>query len=212
MVSTPTVSNSSVDMSLKGEFFNTGKHQEPPFFPAKFFLPSQTNNMLYIGVSVFTANSAAFVYNKAGVLSLYITDDMVSNKASRNTEVKLSIPYYIYFHDFTLNNFLQLFLQQIPRTITICLNTTAFEVFLPKDTSVNAQLFLSGMRLAGAVTLNKMNLTLGTSYMGQFQVKALSSFLQQVLKVVLIPTLNGEFLYSQVYINRALSVLHVVIC
>ncbi|XP_029007228.2 bactericidal permeability-increasing protein-like isoform X2 [Betta splendens] len=176
MVSTPTVSNSSVDMSLKGEFFNTGKHQEPPFFPAKFFLPSQTNNMLYIGVSVFTANSAAFVYNKAGVLSLYITDDM------------------------------------IPRTITICLNTTAFEVFLPKDTSVNAQLFLSGMRLAGAVTLNKMNLTLGTSYMGQFQVKALSSFLQQVLKVVLIPTLNGEFLYSQVYINRALSVLHVVIC
>ncbi|XP_055364807.1 uncharacterized protein LOC114855881 isoform X3 [Betta splendens] len=101
---------------------------------------------------------------------------------------------------------------KIPRTITICLNTTAFEVFLPKDTSVNAQLFLSGMRLAGAVTLNKMNLTLGTSYMGQFQVKALSSFLQQVLKVVLIPTLNGEFLYSQVYINRALSVLHVVIC
>ena len=34
--------------------------------------------MLYIGVSAFTTNSAAFVYNSAGALSLYITDDMVS--------------------------------------------------------------------------------------------------------------------------------------
>lgn len=33
--------------------------------------------MLYIGISSFTTNSAAFVYNKAGALSLYITDDMV---------------------------------------------------------------------------------------------------------------------------------------
>ena len=34
--------------------------------------------MLYIGMSSFTLNSAAFVYHKAGVLSQYITDDMVS--------------------------------------------------------------------------------------------------------------------------------------
>lgn len=51
---------------------------EPPFSPAAFSLPPQINNMLYIGVSAFTINSAAFVYNKAGALSLYITDDMVS--------------------------------------------------------------------------------------------------------------------------------------
>ncbi|XP_071059376.1 bactericidal permeability-increasing protein-like [Pseudochaenichthys georgianus] len=33
--------------------------------------------MLYIGVSSFTIESAAFVYNTAGALSLYITDDMI---------------------------------------------------------------------------------------------------------------------------------------
>ena len=50
---------------------------EPPFSPAPFFLPNQEQSMLYIGLSAFTANSASFVYNKAGTLSLKITDDMV---------------------------------------------------------------------------------------------------------------------------------------
>lgn len=63
--------------SLQGEFYNIGKHQEPPFTPSVFALPPQANNMLYIGLSSFSTNSAAFVYNKAGALSLYITDDMV---------------------------------------------------------------------------------------------------------------------------------------
>lgn len=62
----------------QGEFYNIGKHQEPPFSPAAFNLPPQNNNMLYIGMSAFTVNSAAFVYNNAGVLSLSITDDMVN--------------------------------------------------------------------------------------------------------------------------------------
>lgn len=62
---------------FQGEFYNIGQHQEPPFLPQPFSLPPQTNNMLYIGMSAFTINSAAFVYNRAGVLSLYVTDDMV---------------------------------------------------------------------------------------------------------------------------------------
>uniref|UniRef100_UPI0009B4385D BPI fold-containing family C protein-like n=1 Tax=Monopterus albus TaxID=43700 RepID=UPI0009B4385D len=78
MVSSPMVSQSSIDLSLKGEFYNVGKHQEPPFSPTPFSLSSQLSNMLYFGMSAFTANSAAFVYNSAGALSLYITDDMVS--------------------------------------------------------------------------------------------------------------------------------------
>lgn len=67
----------SLSLSLQGEFYNIGKHQEPPFSPTPFSLPPQVNNMLYIGMSAFTTNSAGFVYNNAGALSLYITDDMV---------------------------------------------------------------------------------------------------------------------------------------
>lgn len=63
---------------VQGEFYNIGQHKEPPFSPAPFSLPSQNTNMLYIGVSAFTINSAGFVYHSAGALSLNITDDMVS--------------------------------------------------------------------------------------------------------------------------------------
>lgn len=63
----------------QGEFYNIGKRQEPPFSAAAFDLPPQTDNMLYVGLSAFTANSAAFVYSTAGALSLYVTDDMVSS-------------------------------------------------------------------------------------------------------------------------------------
>ncbi|KAK0156363.1 Bactericidal permeability-increasing protein [Merluccius polli] len=77
MVSSPEISKSSIGFSLKGEFYNIGHHLEPPFAPAPFFLPNQEQAMLYIGISSFTANSAAFVYNRAGALSLNITDDMI---------------------------------------------------------------------------------------------------------------------------------------
>uniref|UniRef100_A0AAQ4NTF9 Bactericidal permeability-increasing protein n=1 Tax=Gasterosteus aculeatus aculeatus TaxID=481459 RepID=A0AAQ4NTF9_GASAC len=77
MVSSPAVTASSLELGLKGEFYNIGKKQEPPFSAAAFNLPPQADSMLYIGLSAFTANSAAFVYSAAGALSLYVTDDMV---------------------------------------------------------------------------------------------------------------------------------------
>lgn len=46
--------------------------------PRTWTLLPNTSRMLYIGLSTFTLNSAAFVCNRAGVLSLYVADDMVS--------------------------------------------------------------------------------------------------------------------------------------
>lgn len=63
---------------IQGQFYNIGQHQEPPFSAPAFSLPPENSNMLYMALSAFTANSAAFVYHKAGALSIYITDDMVS--------------------------------------------------------------------------------------------------------------------------------------
>lgn len=71
-------SNKSLLRPVQGEFYNIGQHKEPPFSPPVFGLPPQINSMLYIGVSAFTANSAAFVYNNAGAFNIFITDDMVS--------------------------------------------------------------------------------------------------------------------------------------
>uniref|UniRef100_A0A3B3QAT1 Bactericidal permeability-increasing protein n=1 Tax=Paramormyrops kingsleyae TaxID=1676925 RepID=A0A3B3QAT1_9TELE len=77
MVTPPSISNFLIELSLKGEFYNIGQHQEPPFSAPPFSLPPQTSSMLYIGLSSFMANSAGFVYNRARPLSLYITDDMI---------------------------------------------------------------------------------------------------------------------------------------
>uniref|UniRef100_A0A8C2A5D2 Bactericidal permeability-increasing protein n=1 Tax=Cyprinus carpio TaxID=7962 RepID=A0A8C2A5D2_CYPCA len=77
MVGSPVISNTSIDLGLKGEFYNIGQHKEPPFSPTPFSFLSQDTDMIYIGVSAFTINSAGFVYNRAGALRLYITDDMI---------------------------------------------------------------------------------------------------------------------------------------
>lgn len=212
MVSSPVISNSSVDLSLKGEFYNIGKHQEPPFSPTAFSLPPQINSMLYIGLSVFTANSAAFVYNKAGALSLYITDDMIP----RGSPFRLNTRTFGVFIPQIAKQFPGLMMKLLVKTVknpiinfepnnvtvqatgtvtayAIQPNATLTPLFvLNLETSVSAHVFVSGTRLAGSVALNKMDLALATSYVGQFQVKSLDNMLQMVLKVVVIPKLNAQ--------------------
>ncbi|XP_074528234.1 bactericidal permeability-increasing protein-like [Halichoeres trimaculatus] len=212
MVSSPTVSPSSIDFSLKGEFYNIGKHQEPPFSPSAFSLPPQVKNMLYFGVSTFTANSAAFVYNKAGVLSLYITDDMIP----KSSPIRLNTRTFGAFIPQISKLYPGLMMKLLVKTATNPLITfqpnnatiqtsstvTAYAIqpnatltplfVLNLESSVSARVFVSGMSLAGAVTLNKVDLTLGTSYVGEFQVKSLDNIFQMVLKLVVIPKLNAK--------------------
>ncbi|XP_075952175.1 bactericidal permeability-increasing protein-like [Anarhichas minor] len=212
MVSSPTVSTSSIELGMKGEFYNIGKHQEPPFSPAAFSLPPQTNNMLYIGLSAFTANSAAFVYNTAGALSLYITDDMIP----QGTAIRLDTTTFGVFIPQIAKRFPGLTMKLLVKTekhpvttfepnnatVQATCTVTAYAIqpnatlsplfVLNLESSVSARLFVSGMRLAGAVTLNKMDLTLRTSNVGDFQVTALDSIFQLVLKLVVIPIVNVE--------------------
>ncbi|XP_023280522.1 bactericidal permeability-increasing protein-like [Seriola lalandi dorsalis] len=212
MVASPTVTSSSLDLSLKGEFYNIGRHQEPPFSPVAFSLPPQINNMLYMGMSSFTVNSAGFVYNRAGILTLSITDDMIP----KISPIRLSTGTFGTFIPEIRRRFpglmvkLQVKTVKDPvvtfepnnATIQVTGSVTAFAIqpnstltplfVLNLDTSVSTKLFVSGMTLAGSVSLNKMALTLGTSYVGQFQVSSLSSILSVVLRLVVIPQVNVQ--------------------
>ncbi|KAK5934576.1 hypothetical protein CgunFtcFv8_014965 [Champsocephalus gunnari] len=212
MVASPTVSKTSIDLSLKGEFYNTGKHQEPPFSPAVFSLPPQINNMLYIGVSSFTMKSAAFVYNTAGALRLSITDNMIptTSPIRLNTRtfgafipqidqrfpglmmkllVKMAKAPVITFepNNATVQSFASVTAYAIQPNATL---TPLFVLNLVS--SVGARVSVSGTRLAGAVTLNKMDLTLGTSDVGDFQVSTLNNIIRAVLNFVVIPTMNVQ--------------------
>lgn len=212
LVSSPTVTTASIDLGLKGEFYNIGKHQEPPFTPQVFNLPSQSTNMLYMGLSSYTAHSAAFVYNTAGALSLYITDDMIP----ASSPIRLNTKTFGAFIPEVAKRFPGLMMKLLVKTAktpvitfepnnatvqasgtvtayAIQTNGTLSPLFvLNMEASVSAQVSVSGTRLAGSVSLNKMDLTLGTSYVGDFQVKSLDSIFQMVLKVVIIPKLNVQ--------------------
>uniref|UniRef100_A0A8C4FFL3 Bactericidal permeability-increasing protein n=1 Tax=Dicentrarchus labrax TaxID=13489 RepID=A0A8C4FFL3_DICLA len=201
MVSSPTVSKSSIDFSLKGEFYNIGKHQEPPFSPKPFTLAPQINNMLYIGVSAFTTNSAAFVYNKAGALSLAITDDMIP----QSSPIRLNTRTFGAFIPQIAKRFPGLMMKLLVKTVkdpiitfeTNNMTVQAIGTVTAYAIQPNATLSpLFVLNMVGYTTGKKkasvMDLTLGTSYVGDFQVGSLDNILQMVLKVVVIPKLNVQ--------------------
>uniref|UniRef100_A0A3P8XE80 Bactericidal permeability-increasing protein n=1 Tax=Esox lucius TaxID=8010 RepID=A0A3P8XE80_ESOLU len=201
MVTPPSISKSSIDLNLKGEFYNIGKHQEPPFSPTPFSLPPQINNMLYIGVSAFTANTAGFVYNNAGVLGLRITDDMVRVPLATSSQF-ISKRFPGLMVELLVQTVKEPTISFQPNNVTVqasCTmtayavqtNSTLTPLFiLNMEGSVSARLFVAGVMLAGAITLNKFEITLGTSYVGPFQVQSLDNIFRIVLKDVVIPQIN----------------------
>ncbi|XP_054640166.1 bactericidal permeability-increasing protein-like [Dunckerocampus dactyliophorus] len=210
MVAAPTVERFSIGFSLKGEFYNIGDHQEPPFSATVFSLPAENDKMVYIGISAFTANSAAFVYHTAGVLSLSIKDDMIP----KSSPIRLNTTSFGAFVPQIAQNFPDLMMELLVKTVkhpiitmepdnvTVeAASTVTAYAMQPNDTcsplfilnleaNASAQVFANATRLTGAVALNKTDVTLVASYVGDFQVSSLDSILQMVLKVVVVPTLN----------------------
>ncbi|XP_067102897.1 bactericidal permeability-increasing protein-like [Osmerus mordax] len=212
MVESPAISKSCIDFGLKGEFYNIGAHQEPPFSATPFSLPPQINNMLYIGISSFTPNSAGFVYNKAGALSLYVTDDMIPPISP----IRLNTRTFGVFIPQIAKRFPGLMMKLLvkttkqpiitfePNNVTLQAtgtvtayaiqpNTTLSPLFvLNMEASVSARMYVTGMKLAGTLTLNKIQMTLGTSNVGDFQVKTLDNIFSIVLKLAVIPIVNAR--------------------
>ncbi|KAF4093904.1 hypothetical protein AMELA_G00006740 [Ameiurus melas] len=211
MVESPLMSNSSIDLSLKGEFYNIGQHKEPPFSPTPFSLPAQDSNMMYIGLSAFTLNSAGFVYNNAGVLSLYITDDMIPS----SFPIRLNTKTFGTFIPQIAKQYPGLMMKLLvkaekepnvsfePNNVTLQASSTvtAYAIqpnatlsplfVLNMNASVSARIYLSGLSVAGNLSLNEMDMALAMSYVGPFQVKSLDSFLNMIMKAVVIPVVNA---------------------
>ncbi|KAJ8361284.1 hypothetical protein SKAU_G00178090 [Synaphobranchus kaupii] len=225
MVGSPVVAKQSIDFGLKGQFYNIGKHQEPPFAAPPFALPAQNTNMLYMGLSSFTANSAGFVYNNAGVLSIYITDDMIPKKSP----IRLTTKTFGALIPEIAERFPNLPMKILVKTVkapkitfepdkmtlqtmgsvtayVIQTNGTLYPLFvLNVDTSVSGHPYITGAKLAGTVSLNKLSITLGKSNVGPFQVKWLDNILLLVLKLAVIPQVNA--LDKMNLVNAQLRVL-----
>ncbi|XP_016391149.1 bactericidal permeability-increasing protein-like [Sinocyclocheilus rhinocerous] len=211
MVESPVISNAMIDLGLKGEFYNIGPHEEPPFSPRPFLLPSQDTNMLYIGVSAFSINSAGFVYHRAGALRLYITDDMIPSGSLNRLNTKTFGKFIPQIAKMSPGLMMKLLVETVkepiitlePNNMTVQASSkvTAYAIqpnsilsplfVLRLEASVSAHIYVTGLKLAGHVTLNKIDMSLAESYVGPFQVRSLEDIFTTVVKDVIIPKVNA---------------------
>ncbi|GAA6090610.1 bactericidal permeability-increasing protein-like isoform X1 [Tachysurus ichikawai] len=211
MVGSPFVSYSGIDLGIQGEFYNIWQHQESPFSPTPFSLPAQDSKMLYIALSPFTLNSAGFVYNNAGVLKLYITDDMIPSSCPFRLDTKtfgIFIPQIAKKYpglkmEFLLKAAKEPNISFEPNLMTLeASSTVSAYAIQPKATlpplfilnmnaRMSALIYISGLKVVGNVTLKRINLTLNTSNVGPIQVKLLDNVVWTILNDAVIPRVNA---------------------
>uniref|UniRef100_A0A4W3IZ73 Bactericidal permeability-increasing protein n=1 Tax=Callorhinchus milii TaxID=7868 RepID=A0A4W3IZ73_CALMI len=182
LVNPPVVTRNFMDLDFKGEFYNIGRHQEPPFTAGPLSFPEQTNHMMYLAVSEFFFNSAAFVYHRAGALQINITDSMIPEsfpiRLSTSTfggfipQLKELYPEMLML--MKIRSLKPPVLRMTPDSITIAV-TGAADTFaiLPNsslaplfvlnlDVSVSATPSLSGDKLTGSLEIKRCYLLFAT--------------------------------------------------
>ncbi|KAM9813801.1 bactericidal permeability-increasing protein-like [Neosynchiropus ocellatus] len=205
MVSAPVISSSAINFNLKGQFYNTGNRQEPPFPPDAFSLPPERDHMLYFGISAFTSNSAGFVYNRAGGLSINITTDRIREDLvvplnttsfehifpevySRypNLDVQLLVEN-VKSPDIIYNT--NLALVQTTATMTayaVHSNESLSPLFiLNMDARARLNMSIREMKLFPNLILDKLTLSLNKSYVGDLNSTQVDSF-----EYILVPQLQ----------------------
>ncbi|NP_001279749.1 bactericidal permeability-increasing protein-like precursor [Callorhinchus milii] len=211
LVNPPVITETFMDLDFKGEFYNIGRHQEPPFTAGPLSFPEQTNHMMYLAVSEFFFNSAAFVYHRAGALQINITDSMIpkSSPIRLNTstfggfipQLKKLYPEMLML--MKIHSLKQPALTMTSDNITIAM-TGAADTFaiLPNsslaplfvlnlDVSVSATPSLSGDKLTGSLVINRLGLSLEHSDIGPFETSTLQGMLNVVTKIIVLPKINA---------------------
>uniref|UniRef100_A0A3Q3WXW6 Bactericidal permeability-increasing protein n=1 Tax=Mola mola TaxID=94237 RepID=A0A3Q3WXW6_MOLML len=183
------ISASSLNLGLKGEFYSTKMHTEPPFEPQPFMVPEQTGYMLSLGFSEFTLNSASFGYYSAGLLQLLVNDSMIPslspvrlNTSSMGSFIPqlpkmypgLLMDLQVYARDIPLFSFrpgvVELDLQGAIKAFAIQSNGTHIPLFkLNADSKLSGKVWIADGRLKGSMGMNNFTLTLAASDVGPFK-------------------------------------------
>ncbi|XP_072487755.1 bactericidal permeability-increasing protein-like isoform X2 [Notamacropus eugenii] len=212
LVAAPLITEQSIEVDLKGEFYSRDGHREALVPPTPFSLWEQNDRMLLLGVSDFVANSAASVYYRAGALSWNVTDSTISKKFPIHINTKIFKGFVPElqrrFPDTPMA--LQIFarlppsLQTQPATLQLLLpgavqafvlpnGTSPVPVFLlHADTKASAQIFTSGKNIGASLKLTNFSLTLAHSAVGPFQVDKLETLLNVTLKSAIMPRINRK--------------------
>ncbi|XP_069507073.1 bactericidal permeability-increasing protein-like [Ambystoma mexicanum] len=212
LVSAPQITDQNMDLDFKGEFYNVGHHSEPPYTPAPFSILGQSDQMLYIGVSEFFANSAGFVYFTSGALQINLTDNMIPKESPirLNTESfgaiipelpkrYPSMPMMLHLSALKQPMLtcqpgrLDLAASGSVAAFVILRNSTLAPVFLLQlDSTVKGQVFISEQKISGSLALNNFTVSLTHSDVGPFKVETLQTMLFWALQLVVIPEVNAK--------------------
>ncbi|KAM7150315.1 bactericidal permeability-increasing protein-like isoform 5-T7 [Macrochelys suwanniensis] len=212
LVNKPVIAREHGDIDLKGEFYGVGKHTESPFSPTPFLLPDEGDHMLLLGLSEFSANSAAFVYFTAGALRKNFRDDMIPKRSPirLNTgSMGLFLPELKKLYpnmpmELHLSARKQPLLTCLPDSLALALfgaaeafvvlpNATLASAFLlDLDASLAGQLQLDSAKVGGSVALTNFSMSVVRSHVGSVQVKTLETLLKLALRMVALPMVNSE--------------------
>ncbi|XP_068453789.1 bactericidal permeability-increasing protein [Clinocottus analis] len=194
----PIFNASSMNLGLKGEFYNIQTHTDPPFEAKPFSVSERPDYMLSLGLSEFTLNSASYVLYSAGLLQALITDSMIppSFHVHLNTswmghfipQLPKMFPGLLmellnYAREVPMFSFqsgvLKLDFKGAVKAFAIQPNGTQTPLFkLNADFKLSGKVWISGGRLEGSVTLDNFTLTLASSEVGTFETYALEHLMQ----------------------------------
>ncbi|XP_067383396.1 bactericidal permeability-increasing protein-like isoform X2 [Channa argus] len=208
----PLINASSLNLGLKGEFYNIKTHMEPPFKAQPFTVPEQQGYMLSVGLSEFTLNSASYGYYSAGLFQADINDSTILQHLHMhlNTSVVgLLIPQLlkmypglpmnlkVYAQEFPVFSFqldaVKLGFQGAIKTFAIQTNGSQTPLFtLNVDSNFSGKIWISDERLKGSIKMDNFTLTLAASEVGTFKTEVLENLVKCGLQAVVFPNLNKK--------------------
>ncbi|XP_026223588.1 bactericidal permeability-increasing protein-like [Anabas testudineus] len=210
LTSLPVVASTSLNLGLKGEFYNIKTHSEPPFKLKSFTLPEQQGYMVSVGLSEFTLNSASYGYYSAGLLQADINDSMIPPYCPvhlNTTSVGRYIPQLpklfpglpmslkVYAREVPVFSFqsdvVKLGLQGAVKAFAIQPNGTQTPLFtLNVDSDFSGKIWISDGRLKGSVKMDNVTLKLAASEVGTFSIDAMEKDVRLGVPVVVSLKVN----------------------
>ncbi|OCT57739.1 hypothetical protein XELAEV_18003075mg [Xenopus laevis] len=206
----PPVTAQSLDVQLKGEFFNIAHRTPPPFSPPTLSLPADQGLMVYFGVSDYLFNTAGFVYQSAGKIESYITDDMIPKNFSVHLNTSsfgilipmLSKMYPNMLMKLKISTPSAPFLTIEPGNLTtspimeiqayvILPNSTLAPLFLLNlTTTIMVKVSVNSGRIVGDLELSRIEMELVHSDIGPFSVGILNTAVNYYISSILLPEVN----------------------
>ncbi|XP_044153310.1 bactericidal permeability-increasing protein-like isoform X2 [Bufo gargarizans] len=207
----PMVTADSLDVQLKGEFFEQSHRSPPPFSPQPMSIPDEHSLMVYFAISDYLFNTAAFVYQSAGKLIFNVTDDMIPrdfpvqlNTSSFGKLIpQISKMYPNMPMKLKISSPVAPFLAMEPGNMTISpvLDIQAYAILpnsslaplflLNLSTNAVAKVGVNSSRIVGYLELSSIKIDLKNSEVGPFPVGILNIAVNYYISHILLPKVNA---------------------